>query len=303
MYDLVVIGNPSFDHIVSQGTDMSRTLSGSAAYSIVTATKTGLESIAVIGALGSDFVMRFREALGALGVPEHFTLESKTTLGFEVETHSDGESLLRRCIDVGGRIGVGSIPDEFLAARAILLSPMLREIDDEFIQWICNSSDASVWLDPSMLTADSGGTVKPISNFEGFEKTQCILDYIQMNEHEAAMFTGESDPLVAAELLVDMVAEHCILTLGADGALLYDGEGFTTISAYATTPVDTYCAGSVHFAGYLTSILAEQTESSALATATALASIRIEKPGLDFDFNPSEVSHRVLSVEETITHR
>jgi sugar/nucleoside kinase (ribokinase family) len=303
MYELVVIGNPSFDRFASKRNNGHRALSGPAAYSIVTASKLGLENVAIVGAVGDDYEVKFKNTMHELGVPEFFTLDSKDTGGLELEETAAGEFALQRCITEGKKIGVRDVPDEFLSSKMILLSPMLQEIDAEFIQWICNSSDAHIYLDPQIVRSKDNGVLVPVKDVEAFEKTQCFLDGIQMNRHEASFFTGESDPFVAAELLVDMLAENCILTLGPDGCLVYDGNDFTSVSAYPVEPIDTYCAGAVHIAGFLASAINGESTDSCISTGTALASIKTENPGMDYTLVTSELDHRRSYVAESIQHR
>ena len=303
MYELVVIGNPSFDRFSSLQNNGQRLLSGPATHSVVTAARLGLENLAIVGAVGPDFELQFKSLLHDYGVPEYLVLDSERTGGLELEENGRGEFTLHRCISTARRIGIRDVPDEFLSSKVILLAPMLQEIDEEFIQWICNSSDAQIYLDPQIVTSKENGAIVPVKDFETFEKTQCFLDVVQMNQQDAALFTGEADPYVAAELLVDIVSEQCILTLGSSGCLAYDGYEFSSVSAYSVTPVDTYCAGAVHLAGILSSAMNGKSLSESIVMATALASMKVENQGLEYVIDLSELKSRTSQIEGTMKHR
>ncbi|TFF91537.1 hypothetical protein EU546_08485, partial [Candidatus Thorarchaeota archaeon] len=138
MYEVVVIGNPEFSTFPSSQGEPSRTLSGPAAYGIKTLLEMNHRHTAIVGSIGEDFRDEYQHILSRLGSPEHFIIDSKTTGGFEYFQSVNGELQVNRCLGVASKIGVKEIPDEFLSSRTVVLSPMLQEIDDEFIQWICD---------------------------------------------------------------------------------------------------------------------------------------------------------------------
>jgi ribokinase len=63
------------------------------------------------------------------------------------------------------------------------------------------------------------------------------------NETEAEMLSGETGPEAAARALSARTGAPVIVTLGADGALLYDGESSERLPALRVDPVDTTGAG------------------------------------------------------------
>jgi sugar/nucleoside kinase (ribokinase family) len=63
------------------------------------------------------------------------------------------------------------------------------------------------------------------------------------NAQEARALTGETDPAAAAQSLLAAGAQHVVITLGADGALLRGGGLDRDVPAPAATPVDTTGAG------------------------------------------------------------
>src|SRR5690606_6323151 len=73
------------------------------------------------------------------------------------------------------------------------------------------------------------------------------VDLLFANESEALSWTGKDDLREAAEEL-KTVARQFVVTLGARGALLYDGERFIDVAPYAVKAVDSNAAGDM-FAG------------------------------------------------------
>jgi sugar/nucleoside kinase (ribokinase family) len=61
------------------------------------------------------------------------------------------------------------------------------------------------------------------------------------------IFTG-TDSLTEAREKLKQAAKHFVITLGANGAMVYDGDTFITIEPYPARAVDTNGAGDM-FAG------------------------------------------------------
>jgi sugar/nucleoside kinase (ribokinase family) len=73
------------------------------------------------------------------------------------------------------------------------------------------------------------------------------VDLLFCNEGEALQWSGQTNVTAAANALKQVARRFCI-TLGARGALIFDGENFLEIAPHAVTPVDSNGAGDV-FAG------------------------------------------------------
>lgn len=81
--------------------------------------------------------------------------------------------------------------------------------------------------------------------FEQFSKDG--MDLIFCNEEEALMWSNSTSLNAAAEVL-KRSAHTFVITLGAEGALVYDGVDCNTIKSYSTTAIDSNGAGDM-FAG------------------------------------------------------
>ena len=100
------------------------------------------------------------------------------------------------------------------------------------------------------------------------------LDVLVVNEIEAPMLAdaagiGHADPVDAARRLAHSWGVATIVTLGGDGARVFDGDAAWRIGAMAIDPVDTTAAGDA-FVGVLAAAL---DRGDALPAALHVASI------------------------------
>lgn len=94
------------------------------------------------------------------------------------------------------------------------------------------------------------------------------VDLLFCNEEEAMIFTGTDDLLSAREKLKE-VAKHFVITLGANGAMIFDGDTFISIEPYKVKAVDTNGAGDMFAGAFLYGI----THGQSYAEAGKLASL------------------------------
>lgn len=94
------------------------------------------------------------------------------------------------------------------------------------------------------------------------------VDLLFCNEEEAMVFTGTSDLQAAREKLKG-VTKHFVITLGANGALIYDGDTFISIEPYKVKAIDTNGAGDMFAGAFLYGI----THNHSYAEAGKLASL------------------------------
>lgn len=94
------------------------------------------------------------------------------------------------------------------------------------------------------------------------------VDLLFCNEEEAMIFTGTYTLMDAREKLKDM-AQHFVITLGANGAMIYDGDTFISIEPYKVRAIDTNGAGDMFAGAFLYGI----THGHSYAEAGKLASL------------------------------
>ncbi len=118
---------------------------------------------------------------------------------------------------------------------------------------------ALTFSDPSMVKYFS----KQMEDIVG-----ASVDLLFCNEEEAMIFTGTDDILQAREKL-KQVAKRFAITLGANGALIFDGDTFIEIEPYKVRAIDTNGAGDMFAGAFLYAI----THQHGMADAGKLASL------------------------------
>ncbi|HLT73447.1 MAG TPA: PfkB family carbohydrate kinase, partial [Ohtaekwangia sp.] len=117
------------------------------------------------------------------------------------------------------------------------------------------------------------------------------VDLLFCNEEEAMIFTG-TDSLNDARTKLKEIARRFVITLGANGAMIYDGDTFINIEPYQVRAVDTNGAGDMFAGAFLYGI----THNHSFAEAGKLASLAASRVVSQFGprLTPDQVS-RVVS--------
>jgi len=98
------------------------------------------------------------------------------------------------------------------------------------------------------------------------------VDLLFANEEEAMLFTGK-DNLTEAREEMKRFAEHFVITLGKNGAMIFDGDTFIDIEPYPTTAIDSNGAGDMFAGAFLYGI----TNGHSYAASGKLASMASSK--------------------------
>jgi sugar/nucleoside kinase (ribokinase family) len=98
------------------------------------------------------------------------------------------------------------------------------------------------------------------------------VDLLFCNESEACAYTNTEDINVAREKLKD-IAKTFVITLGEDGALIFDGTSYINIEPFPVKALDTNGAGDMYAGAYLYAI----THGHDHAAAGKLASMAASK--------------------------
>jgi sugar/nucleoside kinase (ribokinase family) len=94
------------------------------------------------------------------------------------------------------------------------------------------------------------------------------VDLLFCNDEEALLYTGTNSVAEAREELKE-IAKRFVITLGANGALIYDGDTFINIEPYKVKALDTNGAGDMFAGSFLFAI----THGHSYAEAGKLASL------------------------------
>ncbi|SDS79263.1 ribokinase [Pseudomonas granadensis] len=110
------------------------------------------------------------------------------------------------------------------------------------------------------------------------------IDYLIPNESEAAALSGMPvDSLKTAESaatrLIAMGAGKVIVTLGAQGSLFANGQGFEHFPAPKVQAVDTTAAGDTFVGGFAAALARGQSEASAIRYGQIAAALSVTRAG------------------------
>lgn len=96
-----------------------------------------------------------------------------------------------------------------------------------------------------------GDKVYPVDWSDKLEALKYI-DILKVNEHEAAVLTGATDPRRGAEILAGWGVKEVVLTLGSMGSvILAEGHAYEIPAFTPTDIVDATGCGDTYMAGYL----------------------------------------------------
>ena len=119
------------------------------------------------------------------------------------------------------------------------------------------------------------------------------IDLLFCNESEACAYTETDDILVARERL-KLIAKSFVITLGENGAVIYDGEKFISIEPFKVKAVDTNGAGDMYAGAYLYAITHNHDHASAGRLASMAASRVVSQ------FGPRLKTEVALDIKKTI---
>lgn len=119
------------------------------------------------------------------------------------------------------------------------------------------------------------------------------VDLLFCNEAEALEFTGTSDIYEAREAL-KKVAKNFVITLGENGAMIFDGVTFIDIEPYKVKAVDSNGAGDMYAGAFLYAI----TQNHNLASAGKLASMAASK--VVSQFGPRLQWHETQEIKKQV---
>ena len=302
VYDLVAIGNPVYDEIVTPYIKtVGRVLSGCSTNACLAARKLGMEKVALIGCIGEDRSDAFKAHMAKYGIELPRIKTSESTGGFRLIYNEHGDRTLD-VLGIASRIFPEDVPKECLEAKAILVAPILQEIDLAFIRFLKENSRATVFLDPQGVIREINEKGRIVESCERSlaANLAATVDVIKPNEHESVTLTGFEDPYTSARQLVDWGAKIGIVTLAEHGSIIRRVRGGVTVPAYRTLAKDPTGAGDT----YVGAFIKAYTENRPLLTcgyfATAAASIKVEYMGPDYPLTHDAVVERIRKLDPNV---
>ena len=105
------------------------------------------------------------------------------------------------------------------------------------------------------------------------------VDHLILNEFEGRSITGLAEPPAIVRALKELGCGDVILTLGADGAVYFDGSEEVFAPAFSVDAVDTTGAGDT-FTGYcLYALLSGESPAEALHIGAAASAVEVTRIG------------------------
>jgi len=293
-------GNPVYDLILTPSSHgLNRVLSGCSTNACLALSKLGVTSF-LIGSVGNDYSAMLRNDLVRRGI-EFELYESNQTGGFKLEYYDNHGNRNLSVLGVADEIQVVPLP--FLKdIDFIILGPILGEIKKDFGSFLSKSTSAPILFDPqgALRKIKDGKVVHEIS--EDFVELARVSTILKANELETETVTGispRSNPRKAVEALHKYGARISIVTLADAGSIIFDGNQFVEIPAYATNAVDPTGAGDTYAAGFSYKFLENPQELwNAGCFASSVASIMVENTGPDFPLTLAEATQRMNSLLE-----
>jgi fructokinase len=299
-YDLVVIGNPVYDFINTQGIASNRRiLSGCSTNVCLAARRLGMRKVALVGNVGTDFRDDFQAVMRRHGVKVINTGTTDRTTGFSIRNDEHGGRTLRLISDAG-RIPLRRAWSECRDTRYLVLGPVFHEIDIPEIASLIESSHSRVFLDPQGLIRRLGkdGQVEHSCEREELKELVSLVDIVKPNGLEAQVISGLQNHVESAKKLVEWGADTAIVTLGAGGSLVYDGSMCFHVPAFGTAAVDPTGAGEFYAGAFLAEFSRTGDLRSACLYASAAASIMVETRRPDFPLTDAEVRRRAPLIDQ-----
>lgn len=120
------------------------------------------------------------------------------------------------------------------------------------------------------------------------------VDVLFCNEEEAMLFT-EMDNIVDAREELKKFAKRFAITLGANGASIFDGETFIDIEPYKVEAVDTNGAGDMFAGAFMYGITNEHTYAEAGKIASLASSKVVTKYGPRLEWHQAkDIMHELF---------
>ena len=298
MFDLVGIGNPVYDMILTPSVKTDgRVLSGCSTNACLAAKRLGLKKVGMIGCIGADFRDRFCLDMKNHGIETRLASSGGESGGFRLVYDEHGDRTLD-VLGVAGHIRQEDLPDDYLDTKFFLIGPILGEVDLELIQHIRYSSRAKMFLDPQGLVRTIGKDRRIIHNCdrEVFKQIARLVDFIKPNEQESQTITGEEDPVRALMWLRGLAAAVPIVTLADRGSLLLVRDEVCRVPAFATDAIDPTGAGDVYAGSFITEYERACNLTESALFASAAASIMVEQVGPCFSLTVNAVMERVEEI-------
>lgn len=281
--DLCCIGHITLDHVITP--EASVTMPGGTAFYFSHAVHNLNVAYALVTSL-AEKEMRFAEDLRNDGI-QVTVMPSSHTVIFENKYSENLNHRTQRVLQTADPFTPESLSS--LQANVFHLGPLLADdVSSAAIKALASKGNLSLDVQGFLRRVEDEKVV-PI-DWNEKEKILPLIHFLKVNEEEMHVLTGQSDAHDGARMLSDWGAKEVIVTLGSKGSVVFDGETFYTIPAYAPRRVhDATGCGDTYMAGYLYQRIKGNPIQQAGEFAAAMASIKIADSG-PFDGTEEDVA-------------
>jgi len=272
-YDTFVMGHISIDENIYQG-ETVKEIGGAVFYSSCASYAIGHK----IGIL-TKLSFQDKNCLEAFTIPEEdiFALGSKNTTSIRNIYHSaDRERRTCTALSVADPFTIDDIPDNIDSQIYHFAGLISGEFDSEMIKFIHNKGKIALDVQGFLRTVGENKEML----FKDWEKKKEYLPYInylKTDAAEAEIMTGAKDRKKAAKMLFGWGAKEIMITHNKE-VLIYNGEKYYTCPLKPRNLSGRTGRGDTCFSAYITERL-DKGIKEALLFATALVSLKMEKPG------------------------
>ena len=248
---------------------------GSAANTVVAASQFGSKCYYSCKVSNDEFGQFYLKDLGVNGVDTKLNSETAPeglTGRCLVMTTPDAERTMNTFLGITSDFSVSEIDEEAIKNSAyiysegyLIPSPSGRDAMKKAMD-VARANGVKVSLsfsDPSMVKFFRNEMIEIVG--EG-------VDLLFCNEEEAMLYTGK-DTLEEAREELKKAASKFVITLGQNGAMVFDGDTFIDIEPYNVEAIDTNGAGDMFAGAFLYGL----THGHSMAQSGKLASLAASK--------------------------
>lgn len=275
-YDSVIIGHISKDLNIDHEGNAVQICGGAVLYSSASAFALGHKVAAVTRLAEKDY-----DRLLQFTIPKEdiyvIPSESSTTMKNKYFT-PDKERRETHCLSLGTPFNCGDISDDYTADIYHFAGLVYGDFPNEMIKMCAKKGAVAVDVQTCLRHADMTDGSMHFEDWKDKKEMLPYITYLKTDAAEAEIMTGTKNRLEAAKMLYSWGAKEILITHNTE-VLAYDGKNAYTCPIRARNLSGRTGRGDTTFAAYINERLQKDIPSS-LLNATAIVSLKMEKPGV-----------------------
>ncbi len=291
---ILIVGSIAIDTIETPFEKQSNVLGGSTTYSLIASGK--VLDTSVVGIVGKDFPAEARALYESYANDlSDLIIADGNTFRWGGKYHENWDDRDTLFTDLGVFLDFKPILSEPNKNRShILLANIHPDLQYSVISQNQNTN-AVIVVDTMNLWIET--------TLPSLKKVLLSSNILLINESESFQLTNENKINNAAQALLDMGPEMVVIKKGSKGAEFFSLNEHIKIGAFPVDGVvDPTGAGDVFAGAFVASLAAEESNETALLSASASASISIESFGIERLQNATtnEIEYRMNYLKNTL---